>query len=67
MDTCGKRGYFWTGGRMKLKNRVKRVADILEKLGVASVAIGVFQDMQLGLWMGIGFLIVSILLTTEDR
>jgi tetrahydromethanopterin S-methyltransferase subunit B len=52
---------------MKFKNRTKRVADIPEKLGVASLAIGVFQNMQRGLWMGIGFLAVSILLTTEDN
>ena len=51
---------------MKLRKRLKRVTDILEKLGVASLAIGVFQGRQLGLWMGIGFLAVSILLTTED-
>ena len=52
---------------MKFKNRLKRLTDILEKLGVASLAIGVFQDKQLGLLMGIAFLAVAILLTTEEN
>jgi hypothetical protein len=51
---------------MKLKNRVKRLTDILEKLGVASLAIGLFQDKPIGLWLGMGFLIVSLMLTKED-
>jgi hypothetical protein len=32
---------------MKFKNRVKRLNDILEKLDVASLAIGLFQEKQL--------------------
>ncbi|MDR1660667.1 MAG: hypothetical protein LBR94_10120 [Desulfovibrio sp.] len=66
MDRRRKNAYHLTGGGMKFKNRLKRLTDILEKLGVASLAIGVFQDSQLGLWMGIGFLVVSIFLTMED-
>jgi len=51
---------------MKLKNRIRRVTDIMEKLGVACLAVGLFQDKQIGVWLGLGFLLVSILLTRED-
>jgi hypothetical protein len=51
---------------MKLKNRVKRLTDILEKLGVASLAIGLFQENPVGMWWGIGCLVASIILTKED-
>jgi hypothetical protein len=66
MDRHRKNAYHLAGGGMKFKNRLKRLTDILEKLGVTGLAIGVFQDSQLGLWMGIGFLVVSIFLTMED-
>lgn len=51
---------------MKLKNRLRRITDILEKLGVASLAIGLFQNNQVGLWWGIGCLLASVVLTRED-
>jgi len=51
---------------MRLKNRMKRLADILEKLGIAGAAIGLFQDSRVGLWLGTGLLILSLLLTRED-
>ncbi|WP_165072881.1 hypothetical protein [Desulfovibrio sp. ZJ200] len=51
---------------MKYKNRLKRVADTLEKLGVAGIAVGVFQGNMTGFWAAVIFLIVSISLTKED-
>ena len=33
---------------MKFKNRLKRVADALEKLGVAGIAVAVFQGNTAG-------------------
>lgn len=51
---------------MLRKKRVKRIADILEKLGVASLAIGLFQGKLVGLLVGIGSLILSLWLTRED-
>lgn len=51
---------------MRYKNRLKRVADALEKLGVAGIAVGIFQENMTGFWAAILFLIASISLTKED-
>ena len=51
---------------MRFKNRIRRATDILEKLGVASLAVGLFQGGQTGIWLGLGFLLASLLLTRED-
>ena len=51
---------------MKYKHRLKRVADILANLGVASLAVGLFQNSQTGLWLGMGCLVASIVMTRED-
>ena len=51
---------------MKLKNRIRRVTDIMEKIGVASLAIGLFQDKQLGVWLGVACLVLALALTRED-
>ena len=53
---------------MEVKNRIKRVADILEKLGVAGLAIWLFRgdDPPLGIFIvSLSLLAVSILLTRE--
>ncbi|MDR1684993.1 MAG: hypothetical protein LBR82_00880 [Desulfovibrio sp.] len=50
---------------MNTNNRVKRVADFLEKLSVAGIALGIFQDNYSGLWLAIMFFVVSIILTRE--
>lgn len=52
---------------MKIKNRLKRIADMLEKIGVASFAVGVFQGNDYGLWLAAGCLTLSLLLTMEDK
>lgn len=58
---------------VKSSKRLKRVADILEKMGVASLAVGLFQDKD-GILLtifasavGILCLASSVALTTEDR
>ena len=51
---------------MKIKNRVKRVADILEKLGIAGAAIGLYSESGAGFGLGIWLFILSVLLTRED-
>ena len=53
-------------GMMKFKNRLKRVADALEKLGVAGIAVAVFQGNTAGFWIATFFLAMSISLTKED-
>lgn len=58
---------------VKSSRRLKRVVDILEKMGVASLAVGLFQEKDgIGLTIcasGVGILclLFSVLLTTEDR
>lgn len=52
--------------RKKIEKRLKRIVDILEKLGVASLAVGIFQNKQIGIWIGVVCIIASVLLTTED-
>ena len=51
---------------MKFKNRLKRVADALEKLGVAGIAIGLFQNNYSGIGVALAFIMASILMTRED-
>jgi hypothetical protein len=60
------RYYLWTEGGIKLKNRIRRITDILEKLGVAGSAIGFFRENTTGRWWGIGCLLLSLILTKED-
>lgn len=42
---------------------IKRVADALEKLGVAGLAVGIFQGNVVGATYGIAFIGLSIALT----
>ena len=45
------------------KALVKRLADIYEKMGVAGLAVAIFQHNEAGFWYGALFFIVSLLLT----
>jgi len=47
------------------KQKIKRVADFLEKLAVAGVALGLFQDNYSGMWLAAVFFAVSLALTKE--
>ena len=47
------------------KQRIKRIADFLEKLAVGSVIIGIFQANGYGILLATLFLASSLLLTKE--
>lgn len=49
------------------KALAKRVADILEKLGVVGVAMALFQDKFDNTWIAATFLVVSCVLTVWER
>lgn len=51
---------------MKFKNKLKRIADVLEKLGVAGIALGIFQNSSTGTGWAVSFLILSLMLTQEN-
>ncbi len=41
----------------------KRIADIMEKLCVASLAVGIFQDKTYGIFIGLFFLAATLEMT----
>ena len=45
--------------------KIKRVADFLEKLAVAGIALGIFQNNYSGMWLAAVFFAVSLVLTKE--
>ena len=47
------------------KQKIKRIADFLEKLAVAGIALAIFQDNYSGIGQAIVFFIVSLALTRE--
>jgi hypothetical protein len=47
------------------KQKIKRIADFLEKLAVAGIALGIFQGKSTGMGMAVAFFIVSLILTKE--
>lgn len=54
----------------RYRNKIKRLTDALEKLGVAGVAgvaLGLFQSNTAGLLGGLIFIALSIVLTKEDE
>lgn len=51
----------------RYRNKIKRLTDALEKLGVAGVALGLFQSNTTGLLGGLVFIALSIVLTKEDE
>lgn len=52
-------------GRFRYRNRLKRVADALEKLGVAGM--GLFRNAMSGFFMAVCLLCISVALTMEDE
>lgn len=50
-----------------IRNRLKRIADMLEKIGVASLAVGLFQGQEEGIYIAIVCLCLSLLFTLEDK
>lgn len=69
LDKWRNREYFKGDGelRKKHKNRLKRIADCMEKLGAGGMIYGLFRNEQGATWVGLGFMIASIIITTEDR
>ncbi len=63
MDCRDTRGYDVTLTDNQKRALVKRIADIYEKVGVAGLALGLFQYNFQGALIGLGFLTVSLLLT----
>jgi len=51
---------------MRLKTRLKRIADMLEKIGVASLAVGLFQNNDNGLYIAVACLTLSLIFTKEE-
>lgn len=51
----------------RCRNKIKRMTDILEKLGVGGVVLGLFQGNQPGLLLGTALLIASVCFTREDK
>ena len=47
------------------KLKIKRVADFLEKLAVAGIALAIFQDNYSGIGPAVAFFVVSLVLTKE--
>lgn len=47
------------------KQKLKRIADFLEKLAVAGIALGIFQSNYSGMGWAAAFFIVSLYLTKE--
>ena len=45
--------------------KIKRVADFLEKLSVAGIALAVFQDNYSGIGWAAAFFVISLILTRE--
>jgi hypothetical protein len=44
---------------------LKRIADWLEKMSVASVAVGVFHGQDIGIWLGVACLAGSLYITKK--
>ena len=51
---------------MQIKNRLKRIADMLEKIGGASLAVGLVQQTDSGLYIAIACLVLSLIFTVEE-
>jgi hypothetical protein len=47
------------------KQKIKRIADFLEKLAVAGIALGIFQENYSGIVPAVAFFSVSLALTRE--
>lgn len=63
MDHRDTRGYDVTLTDNQKRAMIKRVADALEKLGVAGLAVGIFQGNVVGAVCGIAFIGLSLALT----
>ncbi|WP_298030679.1 hypothetical protein [uncultured Desulfovibrio sp.] len=65
MDGRRENGYLWGEAEMK-KAILKRTADALEKLAIGSMLVGLFQAKQVGIWLGLGCMVFSYVLTVWE-
>ena len=49
-----------------LMNKLRRIADMLEKLGVAGIALAIYQEQSTGVGWAILALLLSICLTRRE-
>ena len=47
------------------KQKIKRIADFLEKMAVGSALVAIFQNSKLAVGLAILFFVLSLLLTKE--
>ena len=52
--------------KIKFEKRLKRILDALEKLGVAGLALAIFQQKYEYVWAAVAALVLSVILTKED-
>ena len=45
---------------------LRLTADTMQKLGIGSILVGLFQGKQIGLWLGLAFLTCSYILTAWE-
>lgn len=45
---------------------LKRTADAMEKLAIGSMLVGLFQGQQAGIWIGLGCIAFSYILTVWE-
>ena len=67
MDCRDTRGYDVTLTDNQKRAMIKRVADALEKLGVAGLAVGIFQGNVVGAVCGIAFILSDVFLWNISR
>lgn len=48
------------------KSFLRLTADTMQKLAIGSILVGLFQGKAVGLWLGLGFLAASYLLTAWE-
>lgn len=64
MDNVLIDGY---GGGEDGMNRLKRIADFLEKLAVIGIGLAIYQDNTTGMGWAIFFFLTSLFLTREKK
>lgn len=64
-DNFQTNGYLEAEAKMR-KAILKRTADVMEKLAIGSMLVGLFQAQDAGIWIGLGFLAASYVFTVWE-
>ena len=64
-DNFQTNGYLEGEAKMR-KAILKRTADVMEKLAIGSMLVGLFQAQDAGIWIGLGFLAASYVFTVWE-